>query len=398
MPNVLPETRRIPEGTKWSTNWCVRTWTEWAEERRNANATITSDLYTVVNPDVSSLSKEELAYWLSKFVVEAVPFMSVNLVGGHVSFVDNQRERRIAMFANCGKVLGLSKVLTPCIVRVTTSYEIEIIPNMKRLVIWDFEVETTDLQFVPPFSLTTYEGSDPYSSMPWLDTDSCECNCSRCTKGTVLQNMHSKEEVSQNDNDDDNNEDEQDDVNDDDENEQEVVPSEVSGDDDTDDDLPYHSSADSVELFSDTCSSSEDEKLDSDEPDNSITHTLPFKVIGVAHSLTTQDHLEKAMEKMREPDNNVQLRIVPEPDNEKDKNAISVQVNFSDEWHHVGYIASELTGYVHNILQSDLLISSQIQHIKFRVHFYRPGFYMKLLLTRQGSWEPFVLQRSKQVQ
>ncbi|KXJ08400.1 hypothetical protein AC249_AIPGENE15541 [Exaiptasia diaphana] len=63
---------RIPEGTKWSTNWCVRTWTEWAEERRNANATITSDLYTVVNPDVSSLSKEELAYWLKWFTANPV--------------------------------------------------------------------------------------------------------------------------------------------------------------------------------------------------------------------------------------------------------------------------------------------------------------------------------------
>lgn len=45
---------RIPEGTKWSTDWCVRTWNEWAEERRssNINATVTSDLYAVVNSNV----------------------------------------------------------------------------------------------------------------------------------------------------------------------------------------------------------------------------------------------------------------------------------------------------------------------------------------------------------
>lgn len=61
---------RIPEGTKWSTAWCVRTWIEWTEERRNSNATITSDLYKVVNSDVLALSNEEINYWLSKFVVE----------------------------------------------------------------------------------------------------------------------------------------------------------------------------------------------------------------------------------------------------------------------------------------------------------------------------------------
>lgn len=61
---------RIPEGTKWSTDWCVRTWSEWAEERRSSNATVTSDLYAVVNSNVLTSSNVELNYWLSKFVVE----------------------------------------------------------------------------------------------------------------------------------------------------------------------------------------------------------------------------------------------------------------------------------------------------------------------------------------
>jgi len=38
---------RIPEGTKWSTSWCVRTWIEWAEERTETNTTSTSDLYYI---------------------------------------------------------------------------------------------------------------------------------------------------------------------------------------------------------------------------------------------------------------------------------------------------------------------------------------------------------------
>ncbi|KAK3738645.1 hypothetical protein QZH41_010835 [Actinostola sp. cb2023] len=63
---------RVPEGTKWSTSWCVRTWIEWAEERTETNTTSTSDLYKVANPDILNLSSEELNYWLRVVFVLAI--------------------------------------------------------------------------------------------------------------------------------------------------------------------------------------------------------------------------------------------------------------------------------------------------------------------------------------
>lgn len=53
-----------------STAWSIRTWVEWAEERKITTSTDNSDLYKVVNTDVKNLSDSELNYWLSKFVVE----------------------------------------------------------------------------------------------------------------------------------------------------------------------------------------------------------------------------------------------------------------------------------------------------------------------------------------
>ncbi|KXJ18901.1 Zinc finger MYM-type protein 3 [Exaiptasia diaphana] len=67
---VKKSTTRVPGGTKMSTAWSIRTWCEWAEERKNTTLTDNSDLFKVVNPDVTNLSDGELNYWLSKFVVE----------------------------------------------------------------------------------------------------------------------------------------------------------------------------------------------------------------------------------------------------------------------------------------------------------------------------------------
>ena len=247
--------------------------------------------------------------------------------------------------------------------------------------------------------MSEYEDTaNPLNSFPWLNTDNCHCNCSTHTEGaTILQNLESATL--------DENVFEDGDVH---------VPLDVSGlslydeaDEDSSDVILGNIALDSDEsdIGEQILNSSSDEDDNDDEyyinddedNDLSITHTLPFKVIGVAHSLNTQNHLELCLERLTEEPDSVQVRVNPEPENEKDKNAISVQVNYSNEWNHVGYIASELTHYVHNALESNLLIECRIQHIKFRVHFYRPGFYMKLLITRQGEWEPLVLHKSKSV-
>ena len=142
----------------------------------------------------------------------------------------------------------------------------------------------------------------------------------------------------------------------------------------------------------------EDEEEEGEEEEREISHTLPFKVIGVAHTLETQRHLEISFELLHSPNAaDVHVKVEPEPNNEKDKNAIAVYVDYGSDWKRIGYIASELTPYVHQAIISGDLVKSEIGHIKFRVHWMRAGFYMKLLLTKRGVWDHYVSFKSRSV-
>ena len=63
----------------------------------------------------------------------------------------------------------------------------------------------------------------------------------------------------------------------------------------------------------------------------------------------------------------------------------------------MGYIQHELTKYVKDAISNGKLLSTEIEHIKFRVHWYRVGFYMKLLITKRGTWDNCVLLKSLRV-
>lgn len=134
-----------------------------------------------------------------------------------------------------------------------------------------------------------------------------------------------------------------------------------------------------------------------DEENENVFHTLPFKVLGVAHSRLTQNHLEQCFLRLQE-NLLVQVKVQPEPANPRDSNAIAVLVNYgTGSWFRVGYIPHELTHYVHQAIDQNKLVSMEVQHVKFRVHWLRVGFYMKLLLTKIGAWDDFVVRKSATV-
>ena len=54
----------IPEKTQQDTTWCVRQWNDWVEHRNEENGS-----RTIPTP-ITSIPKEELAYWLERFVLE----------------------------------------------------------------------------------------------------------------------------------------------------------------------------------------------------------------------------------------------------------------------------------------------------------------------------------------
>lgn len=98
--------------------------------------------------------------------------------------------------------------------------------------------------------------------------------------------------------------------------------------------------------------------------------------------LPTIIHLLRANIKINEEHEEVTAHLVPEPQNERDADAISVQINYGDGPCHVGYIPKELAKYIHPLLKENAITKVEIGHIIFSLKWYRVGFYMKILITR----------------
>ena len=89
------------------------------------------------------------------------------------------------------------------------------------------------------------------------------------------------------------------------------------------------------------------------------------------------------------------MRLRPEPTNEKDENAIAIDIDHGSGYFQRGYISSELTKYLHPLFAADKIIDVSMEHIIFRVHCARMGYYPNLLITRKGAWETFVIYKCR---
>lgn len=128
--------------------------------------------------------------------------------------------------------------------------------------------------------------------------------------------------------------------------------------------------------------------------DNS--HTLPFKVMGTCYSQARQNALERSYEMLYDFNRLVLVELSPEPDNENDPDAIAVNINYDEdeEYITVGYIAKELTKYLHPILNK---LEVSVKRIKFCTTFMRIGFYLTIDITKSGTWDMQVITASKNV-
>ena len=120
-----------------------------------------------------------------------------------------------------------------------------------------------------------------------------------------------------------------------------------------------------------------DQLSDEDESDeNEITHAVPFKCIGAAHEKNYQHHLEQTYLALHGQDKPVNVRIWPEQLNPMDSSAIDL--DYGTGWTHVGYIASELCEYLDPLIAARDILEVYVQHIKYRVDFFKIGFYPKI--------------------
>ena len=97
-----------------------------------------------------------------------------------------------------------------------------------------------------------------------------------------------------------------------------------------------------------------------------------------------QHHLEQAYLALHGQDKPVNVRIRPESLNPMDPSAIAIDVDYGTGWTHIGYIASQLCEYLHPLIATGDILEVYIQHIKYRVDFFKIGFYQKIFIKRGG--------------
>ena len=134
------------------------------------------------------------------------------------------------------------------------------------------------------------------------------------------------------------------------------------------------------------------------EPTNHETenffHCLPFKVMGVTYNTTIQDHLQaaKAVDCSL-----VSAKLEAESNNQYDSNAIAVFIDYGSNWVKIGYIARELTRYIHPLLANGNIVTVNVKHIKFCIVYMRVGYYITINITKKGQWEEQVIRASLKV-
>lgn len=140
-------------------------------------------------------------------------------------------------------------------------------------------------------------------------------------------------------------------------------------------------------------SSSEHEEQN--QADNTM-HCLPFKVMGTCYNSCRQTALSEALMYLEDYNRPVFAKLVAEPENIVDPNAIAVYVMSSGDYEKVGYIAKELTQYVHPVL-NDPAFDVEINKIRFCATYRMIGFYLTINITKKGSWDKTVMKASKNV-
>jgi hypothetical protein len=125
-------------------------------------------------------------------------------------------------------------------------------------------------------------------------------------------------------------------------------------------------------------------------------HSLPFKVLGSCYDMSRQRALEEAYEYLYDFNRPVFVKLEAQPENSHDKNAIGVYIMTNYEYILAGYIASELTKYLHPLLGTSELDVS-VKRIRFCTTYLRMGFYLTVEITKNGLWDEGVVNASKKV-
>ena len=161
---------------------------------------------------------------------------------------------------------------------------------------------------------------------------------------------------------------------------------------------PQSAANDVVSDLDDECNEDDesDESEETCEACVSTSHCLPFKVMGTCYTAERQKALEESYEYLYEHNRPLFVKLKAEPDNPYDRNAIAVYIMASSEYKRVGYLAHELTQFLHPLL-NDPSLEVSVNKIRFCTTFLMIGFYLTINITRKGLWEKAVVKASCKV-
>ena len=97
-----------------------------------------------------------------------------------------------------------------------------------------------------------------------------------------------------------------------------------------------------------------------------------------------QNNLEEAYVTYHDAGLPVKACLTPEPDKDKDSSALLVQLDYGKGLKPVGYIAKEMTPFLHPLLTSNAPVTVAVKHFKFGTLRSQIGYYMALNVTKQG--------------
>ena len=126
-----------------------------------------------------------------------------------------------------------------------------------------------------------------------------------------------------------------------------------------------------------------------------IKHSVVFKCVGVTKNAHSQKLLAEISKKLRNQEN-VPVRLQPEPTNPKDSCAIVFECDLTSNhtWKPIGYVVREALQDVHLALQRGDIISVQFAWVRYITHWSSsgPGWYCGIIVTKKGLWSKEVVQ------
>lgn len=133
------------------------------------------------------------------------------------------------------------------------------------------------------------------------------------------------------------------------------------------------------------------------DAEDDMLDTVCCKCVGVTRDPSYQQALEAAYKQLEEGIN-VDVKLVPEPNNPYDSQAISFQCLVNQSWKIIGYVIRELCEYIHDAIAKHSIVEARLSWVKYKViRTTGPGYYAAVNIIRKGQWPSIVRKCSNTI-